>query len=373
VSLLIVLFLLTPTLLVERGRVSRAAGGTSIRFYGTGTADQDRIKIALADGASARPVNLGSDLTLEFWLRAAAAANSAPACDEWYYGNIIIDRDVDGPGDYGDYGVALCEGRLVFGVAVGEEDPVATGATDVTDGQWHHVALTRNSTSGALRIFVDGQLDGQASGPSGRIDYRVGRATQRPESDPFLVLGAEKHDYSESRSYSGLLDDLRLSNTVRYTQAFSRPTAPHSADASTVALYRFDEGTGTTVGDSASGGASGGVLKPRVGGAAQHWSTDTPFTSAAPTPTASATASGTATTTGTATATGTATIAPPGADPTAEPTAGPTASPAPPSRCGAARSESRLSGASAALTGAAPLTTTLPPRLFVALLLCTAL
>ncbi|MBO9317332.1 MAG: LamG domain-containing protein, partial [Chloroflexus sp.] len=160
------------------------------------------------------------------------------------------------------------------------------------------------------------------NGAVGRIDYREHRTTSYPNSDPYLVLGAEKHDYPGSRYYSGLLDDLRFSRVVRYTTPFARPTAPHTIDADTVALYRFDEGSGVRIGDSAPGGVNTGELKPRPGGAAQHWSTDTPFSNTAPTSTIAPTATSTNTLTAIATTSPTAT----GANtPTAIATTSPTA------------------------------------------------
>jgi hypothetical protein len=273
---------------VPQVATAQPVDGTSLRFFGSGPGGYDRVKIPLgpiSDGqiSSSLPVNVAGDFTLEFWMRAEAAENTAAACEDrgWYYGNIIIDRDVDGPGDAGDYGVALCEGRIAFGVSVGEDDRMVFGTTPVANGQWHHVAVTR-ADGGVIAIFVDGQLDGQGEGPRGRIDYRTNRATNQPNSDPYLVLGAEKHDYDGSAYYSGFLDDLHLSNQVRYRTNFAAPTAPHQPDTATVALYRFDEGAGTSVGDSsaAPNGPSNGMLM--VGGPASgpQWANVTPFQSA---------------------------------------------------------------------------------------------
>lgn len=267
-----------------------AAGGASLRFFGSGAGDIDRVKIPLgplSDGRISRsyPVNVAGDFTLEFWMRAEPGSNTAPDCaaNGWYYGNIVVDRDVDGAGDHGDYGVALCDGRIAFGVSAGDDDRLALGATGVTDDRWHHIAVTRTD-GGMLTIYVDGRRDGQAAGPSGPIDYRIDRPTEQPDSDPYLVLGAEKYDYEGSFYYNGWLDDLHISASVRYTGDFTPPAAPHEPDAATVALYRFDEGAGITVSDSsgAPDGPSDGILM--VGGAAGGplWSTDTPFAPRAP-------------------------------------------------------------------------------------------
>ncbi|WP_322816682.1 LamG domain-containing protein [Chloroflexus sp.] len=315
---------------------TQAQGGYSLRFYGSGTNDRDRVKIPLgpidANGriTDSYPINVGDTYTIEFWMKATAAENTAPACPGgWYTGNILLDRDVFGAGDYGDYGVAICNQRLVVGVSVGADDRLLTGNRVVTDGIWHHIAITR-SASGQIRLFVDGQLDGTLSGASGRIDYRLNRTTAYPTSDPYLVLGAEKHDVPGSLHYTGWIDDLRVSQIARYTDTFTRPSTPHPLDPETIALYRFDEGTGTLIGDSSPRGTSSGELKPRPGGVAQHWSTDTPFsgglvptstTTASITPTvmASSTPGSTYTATPTATPTGTRTATPTGTH-TATPT-----------------------------------------------------
>jgi chitinase len=200
-------------------------GGSSLRFYGTGRDQVDRVKIPIEP---ARPVDVGGDFTIEFWMKANRGDNGSGACsmggDNWINGNSMFDRDVFNQGDHGDYGSSLAGGKLAFGVNNGSDGNTICGTTDLADGVWHHVALTRNSQSGALRIFVDGQPDAEGSGPAGDISYRDGRATEYP-NDPFLVLGAEKHDYDRAKfpSYSGWLDEIRISTALRYSDAFAPP------------------------------------------------------------------------------------------------------------------------------------------------------
>ena len=70
------------------------------------------------------------------------------ACDTndgWISGNILFDRDIYGAGAHGDFGVSLTGGRVAFGVSAGSAGNTICGATDVADGAWHHVAVTRQS------------------------------------------------------------------------------------------------------------------------------------------------------------------------------------------------------------------------------------
>jgi lysophospholipase L1-like esterase len=277
---------LTLALIVGPGLAIAAAppGGYSLRFFGKGVDQIDRVKIRL--DTPARPVDVGAgDFTIEWWMKAPPGDNAiTTSCsavnDAWIYGNILLDRDVYGNGDLGDFGVSLMGGRLAFGAASGGAGVTCCGARDVADARWHHVAVTRRASDGRLQIYVDGQLDGETAGPTGNLSYRNNRPTSWPDSDPFLVLGAEKHDAGPAYpSYRGFLDELRLSASLRYTNGFVRPAAPFTTDAQTAGLYHFDEGAGASVLDvsGAADGPSNGEV--RLGGdpAGPRWTEDTPF------------------------------------------------------------------------------------------------
>lgn len=288
------LLLAFATVLVLDPTPSRGAIGGALRFYGNGANDIDRVKIRVDDPATTGglfPADVGAtDFTLEFWLRANAADNTASAivCGAnvaWINGNIVIDRD-----RYNQdrkYGLSLGAGRVVFGVSgAGTGDRTLCGTTSVLDDVWHHIAVQRRRSDGRLWLFVDGALQAEADGPDGDVSYPddgvPGDFCGGPcvNSDPFLVIGAEKHDAGAAYpSFNGRIDELRLSSTLRYAAAFTRPSAPFTPDAETVALYHFDEGSGTTASDAslAPGGPSNGLL--RVGGApiGPAWVLDTAF------------------------------------------------------------------------------------------------
>jgi concanavalin A-like lectin/glucanase superfamily protein len=252
---------LARTFTVTSGR----GAGFALRFFGNGVADIDRVKIPLED----RPVNIGAtDTTVEWWMRANPGENPTAPCTpgefNWIFGNSMFDRDIVGPGDFGDWGISLRGGRLAFGVDNGTVGVGICGATDLADGVWHHVAITRRLADGLLQIFVDGQLDGGDIGPRGNISYRSGRPTSFPGSEPFLVIGAEKHDAGALfPSFRGWIDEVRLSTTVRYTGNFVRPSQPFTPDPETAALYHFDEGAADQITDSsgAAGGPSDGLRR----------------------------------------------------------------------------------------------------------------
>ena len=204
-----------------------------------------------------------------------AGGDGCDTNDGWITGNIVFDRDVYDAGDHGDFGVSLKAGRVAFGAGVGSSGNTVCGVTDVADGAWHHVAVTRRASDGLLRVYVDGVLDAEGPGSPGNASYRDGRTTAYPGSDPFLVIGAEKHDAGSAYpSYSGWIDEVRLSTVLRYTgSGFTRPSGPFAPDASTAALYHLDEGAGDLVGD-ASGGNSHGTRMYGGSPAGPEWSSE---------------------------------------------------------------------------------------------------
>lgn len=274
-----------------------AGAATSLRFHGNGVDLIDRVRIRIDDldpGIGGPPADIGAtDLTIEFWLRALPGSNPAPvqSCGfniNWIYGHIVFDRD-----RYNQdrkFGLSLVGGRPVFGISgQGTGDFTLCGPTDLRNGQWHHLAVERRRNDGHLWLYVDGALQADVDGPDGDVSYPddgiPGNYCGGPciESDPFIVLGAEKHDAgAEYPSFDGWLDELRLSTALRYAGNFTPPAMPFAPDAATAALYHFDEGAGDLVNDSstAPGGPSPG--ERRFGGspAGPEWSLLTPFPTA---------------------------------------------------------------------------------------------
>lgn len=237
-------------------------------------------------GDPRRPADIGAtDFTFEFWLR-TDAGNDRPAsgCNRaaytWIDGNIVFDRDRLASSAR-DFGVALGGGRLMFGVENANGAYTLCSTTRVDDGIWHHVALQRRVSDGRLWMYIDGRLDAQAAGPAGDISYPDGNASDPREA--LLVIGREKFDFPGTAGYRGYIDELRLSNTLRYSGSeFAAPAAAFEVDAATLALYHFDEGAGSSVTDSVGNQSPGSIRFSNTAG--PFWRTDTPFAPAQPAP-----------------------------------------------------------------------------------------
>jgi len=153
------------------------------------------------------------------------------------------------------------------------------GTTPVDDGEWRHVAVQRNRWDGVypdgqLWLWVDGLLEAAAAGPGGDVSYPdngvpgsfCGLTGDQPctDSDPYLVIGAAKDDTgSPSPSFRGWVDELRISNVVRYYNPFAPPAQAFAPDANTIALYHFNEGAGDLIFETSGfhGGPSNGQRK----------------------------------------------------------------------------------------------------------------
>lgn len=288
-----------------------AISGFSLRFFGTGRQDIDRVKLRLDPPV---PADIGAtDFTIEFWVKAEPGSNPAPAVacganNVWINGNVVVDRDRFNQDR--KFGLSLAGGVVVFGVTgPGTGEATLCGNSDLRDGAWHHVAVQRRRADGYLWLYVDGRLEAEVDGPEGDISYPDGAAPGRPGApwcsgpgggwggacvnDPYLVIGAEKHDADQDGgtltnplypAFAGWVDELRLSGTLRYAAEFDPPGSAFAPDADTLALFHFDEGpVGTCtqqVLDSANaaGGPTPGECRnggPEMPG--PEYSIDTPF------------------------------------------------------------------------------------------------
>ena len=160
-----------------------------------------------------------SNFTLEAWV--------SPSTDGALFGI--------GDTSSGDYALVEIEsGVAIFSFKIGEVVIDAVGTTTLTDG-WHHLAAVRFDAWSAA-VFVDGRVeaiidethDGTEIGGAGLI-----------------WLGSE----GNLDPVSGLIDEVRFSETARYDESFT-PTRFLDSDEQTVALYHLDGISESEIADS---------------------------------------------------------------------------------------------------------------------------
>ena len=185
-------------------------GGASFNSDGTSdylaTADLD----ALAFGTG--------DFTLEAWIYPTATTREF----------IISARQIASTGNPADTAnvFRIENGKLEWSNGTAW----ATASTTVTTNTWHHAAVSRSS--GTLKIFLDGVED-----------YSATQTVNMDENRP-LHIGAIVPTSSDT--FQGYIDEVRVSNTARYTAGFTPPTEPFQNDANTLLLLHMDGTDGST-------------------------------------------------------------------------------------------------------------------------------
>ena len=182
---------------------------------------------------------------MEAWVKYSSNANYQE----------IVAKECYGTAGCGGYALQITNtGKLRFLTYQGGTTYVAVvGATTLTTGVWHHVAGVFDGTS-TLRVYLDGVQDGTASSAGSAPTSGTGN----------LLIG--RLSSSAQYYFSGLIDEVRVSNSALYSATFT-PQASLTTGASTKGLWKFDAQTAADT----SGSGNNGTLQ---GGAA--YSTDAP-------------------------------------------------------------------------------------------------
>lgn len=108
---------------------------------------------------------------------------------------------------------------------------------------WHHIAVVYRTTpqSCIFELFVNGKyVDGGV--------FSFSNCNLVSETPKNLYLGTNPVSYLSYSPYnfSGYIDELRISNNIRYSGInYTVPTSEFTIDNNTIALYHFNEFTGS--------------------------------------------------------------------------------------------------------------------------------
>ena len=138
-----------------------------------------------------RPVS--DNWTISFWVK---TTQTSPTGTAWYQGNGMVDGEVVNIVD--DFGVSYLNSKVAFGV--GNPDTTIQSISTINSGNWVHVACTRNSTTGEMKIYVNGALETTATGPTGS-----------KTSPGALHIG---NIQAGNNYFNGAIDQLKIYNSV---------------------------------------------------------------------------------------------------------------------------------------------------------------
>ncbi len=105
--------------------------------------------------------SLAGDASLAFWIRTTSTGGRSGLESPGVTGVASVD------GEGAQWGWIDRGGRIALSIR--GADGVVRSAAPISDGRWHHVAISRDAKRGAVRLWVDGKLSDRATGPIGSV------------------------------------------------------------------------------------------------------------------------------------------------------------------------------------------------------------
>ncbi len=171
------------------------------------------------------PHSVSSDFTLEYWMR---TTSTGPGGSQWFNGNGIVDAEVGGGTN--DWGTSLVGSKLAFGI--GNPDQTIFSTADVNTGNWVHVAVSWQQSSGTMKMYINGA--DQGTFPAGSTNTR--------NAPPRITFGMLQ---TNNNMFNGSIDEVRIWNVVRtqpQIQVAMNFEINPAAESSLVAYYSFNQG-----------------------------------------------------------------------------------------------------------------------------------
>ena len=215
-------------------------GGASLLLDGTG----DYLSIPSSYNSV---FSFTGDFTIEMWANADSLSSFRLLISNWSNGLY-----------FGFNGEDILR-VLINGTLITSGDP------NVTTGSWNHYALVRSGTD--VKIFANGTQVGSTGTASGTVN-----CTQT------TTIGANSGSGTPTQFFDGYMDEVRISNTARYTANFTPTTSAFTDDSNTLLLLHKDGDNASTtfnndakhrlpVAVSAVGNAQVSTAQSKFGGA----------------------------------------------------------------------------------------------------------
>jgi hypothetical protein len=263
-------------------------------LYFPGTSEHLGSRVRIPQNTTSIPANAGSGaMAIRIRFRCDTGNNKTGASTGANYtaieGNPLLDRD-----RYEQtrgHTITLSNGRVTFGMngtSTSSNQYTWVASTDCRDSEWHEALVQRDATSGDVSIYVDGtrEINDTTNGPTGSIQYPNGATPNSlcpfpsanspcTYSDPYIVLGAEKHDANlvTYPPFIGWIAEVVIYDAIQETGASY--TVSGSRATGGVARYTFQttNPSETTLACAINSDSNGTLATTD----APTWSTESPF------------------------------------------------------------------------------------------------
>jgi hypothetical protein len=206
------------------------SGGAAVWFNGGGFLTPSSNLLA----------TLAGNFSLSLWVKTtqSIAGDTAPANN----GAGIVSADVQNGTTNDLIPMALTGGAIGFETGSDTVDDTLNSATDINDGNYHHVVVTRNQATGEKQIYIDGEFNTNDIAATGLLNapqlITIGALANAGNPDP------TSPEYSGYNGFVGLLDDIQIYSRVISSNEVAALYAKPGSNATNglVAHYDFDEG-----------------------------------------------------------------------------------------------------------------------------------
>lgn len=193
--------------------------------------------------------NIGNDFTICAWVKTTSSGGG-----EHWTSAPIADSEVGGPArDFG-FGINY-EGKLIFGngglIEGGIVDTAVVGIAVVNNDAWHHLCVTRDGTSGEVKLYADGVLDVTGTTGTG------------PITDNAYIKIASGSDGNSP--FVGLIDDFKLFTSVLSADEIALVKDPVIETPAPFPTDPMPSPTFPTLADTGSNGNGTGLLPLAAG------------------------------------------------------------------------------------------------------------
>lgn len=169
--------------------------------------------------------------TVEFWVKFYDLSEVMQILRYWESGGHRV------------FSIAWFPTYLLCTYADSDVNPLKSKDFTFQTGVWYHIALTMDSVSDEMKLYIDGVLNNE----------RTNLGSPQASDEDFYLGGDAVRN---QRYFDGIIDEVRISDFAR--TSFDLTQAP-SQDTNTVALWHFDESVGGMIYDETTNNNDGTI------------------------------------------------------------------------------------------------------------------